>query len=299
MPALVNTVLSTSFPPPDPPAPQEGDKEFTRFLVDTTSASVEDLGVLQSRMVAMQRESSQSCHYARTSDISILQLTLAHLPGYEKVLELGRMRKNPILLDIGCGFGIDIRKAIQDGYPASSAMATGFDSDIWKLGLELFRSRTNNYDIPFVAGDLFDPYFLEAVYPFYTIPNSPAPSLSSLTSLNLLHGQVSIVSACHVFHRFDEAHQLQLARAISGLLSPQPGSMILGVHSARPNHGRKLEPSGEGAVERFYHSPKSWTELWDGGLFQKDTVKVEARLVELEGGASEDQCIMEWSVTRM
>lgn len=296
MPALVNMVLSTSFPPPDPPSRQEEDKEFTRLLVDTTSASVEDL---QSRIVAVQRESSQQCNPdARTSDISTFKLTLAYLPGYDKVLEVGRTRKNPILLDMECGFGIDIRKAVQDGYPASSAMATGFDSDVWKLGLELI-SRKNHYDIPFVAGDLFDPYFLEAVYPFYTIPNCPAPSLSSLTSLNLLHGQVSIVSACHVFHRFDEAHQLQLARAISGLLSPQPGSMIIGVHSARPNHGREVEPSGEGAVERFYHSPQSWTELWDGGLFQKDTVRVKARLVESQGGDSEDQWIMEWSVTRL
>ncbi len=65
-----------------------------------------------------------------------------------------------------------------------------------------------------------------------------------------------------------------------------------GVHSARPNHGREIEPSGEGAVERFYHSLQSWTELWDGGLFQKDTVKVKARLVELGGGDSEDQWIM-------
>lgn len=59
MPALVNMVLSTSFPPPDPPSRQEEDKEFTRLLVDTTSASVEDL---QSRIVAVQRESSQVSH---------------------------------------------------------------------------------------------------------------------------------------------------------------------------------------------------------------------------------------------
>jgi len=30
----------------------------------------------------------------------------------------------------------------------------------------------------------------------------------------------------------------------------------------------------------FCHSPDSWTELWDGGVFEKWTVRVEATVKE-------------------
>lgn len=152
-------------------------------------------------------------------------------------------------------------------------------------------NNTSMSDIPYLTGDIFSPYFLEAVYPFYTPPSSPAPVLSSLTSLNPLHGQVSVVSACFVFDTLDEARQLQLARAIAGLLSPEPGSMIIGAHFVRSDKNSKVMSDGGDA----HHSLESWTELWDGGLFQKGTVEVKVVLIEPEAG----RWVMDWMVTRL
>ena len=73
----------------------------------------------------------------------ISRLSLSHLPGYDELLELGRSRDNSTYLDLGClcnvirGYhhpraqliniqtvGVDIRKAIADGYPMKNVKAT-------------------------------------------------------------------------------------------------------------------------------------------------------------------------------
>ena len=115
---------------------------------------------------------------------------------------------------------------------------------------------------------------------------------------------MSAVSVCSVFHVFDEAEQRQLARAIAGLLSPEPGSMVIGVHSGRPEKGTFVTRVGGRNVSTFYHSPESWTRLWDGELFVEGTVTVEANLVETGGWDFQDSeadryWFLVWSVTRL
>ena len=82
---------------------------------------------------------------------------------------------------------------------------------------------------------------------------------------------------------FGEEKQLHLARALAGLLSPEPGSLILGAHGGRPEKGLRVEmlrPNSHG-VTMFCHSPESWVEMWET-VFEKGTVKVEATLKEVE-----------------
>lgn len=153
--------------------------------------------------------------------------------------------------------------------------------------------------VPFLPGDLLDPYFLEAVWPFYTKPYAPPPELSILKSLNPLHGQVSVVSACFVFDHLNASQQLQLARGIAGLLSAESGSMVIGIHSVRTARGDG-ETLTNHASSAIYNTPDSWTNLWDGQLFQKGTVKVEVKVVESqEAGLSDDGDVMEWAVFRL
>jgi hypothetical protein len=48
----------------------------------------------------------------------------------------------------------------------------------------------------------------------------------------------------------------------------------------------------------FAHSPKTWTSLWDGEVFEKGNVKVETELVEV--AIREVQFFtMRWSVVRL
>ena len=136
--------------------------------------------------------------------------------------------------------------------------------------------------------------------------SGPAPDLCNLTSLNPLHGRVFAIHASSFFHLFNEEKQLYVARALAGLLSSESGSMIFGAHIAVPE-GMGFEPSTLHGYHRMWgHSPESWTELWDGLIFEKGTVKVQTKLVNWEKrnippDAPKDAMItiLVWSVARL
>ena len=153
---------------------------------------------------------------------------------------------------------------------------------------------------------MFDPEHLSIVPPFTT--NSPpvttTPDLRTLTSLNPLRGHVSAIYASSLFHLFSEDKQLRLARALAGLLSPEPGSMIFGKQIGVPENGDK-EVSVAGHP-LFCHSPRSWSELWDGEVFPKGTVKVLAFVTEIPKDEVakifpevNSAHLLVWSVTRL
>ena len=106
------------------------------------------------------------------------------------------------------------------------------------------------------------------------------------------------------FHLFTEEKQRLAAHALASLLAPTPGSMIFGSHMGTHEPEGCTRPS-ELMGEIFAHSPESWTKLWDGGVFKKGTVKVEAGLVEIERKdlthISEETkfYLLWWSVTRL
>jgi hypothetical protein len=175
------------------------------------------------------------------------------------------------------------------------------------LGHKLFRTTPETYPIAFVPGDAFDPKHLEVVTPFMVAnaPTGPPPDLRSLTSLNPLRGRVSAIHATSFFHLFNEEKQFHLARALAGLLSPEPGSMIFGLHLGLAEKGFTL--SGfSGKHHLFCHSPESWAQVWDGLVFEKGMVKVQAKLVHIESKSFEgDEAstrlvpLLSWSVTRL
>ena len=112
--------------------------------------------------------------------------------------------------------------------------------------------------------------------------------------------------ASSLFHFFNEEKQLHLARALAGLLSPEPGSMIFGSHITAPE-GKGFEPSIMHEDNRMWgHSPESWTELWDGLVFEKGVVKVQTNLFywekrNMQPDAPKDAMItiLVWLVTRL
>lgn len=175
------------------------------------------------------------------------------------------------------------------------------------LGHKLFRTTPETCPIAFVPGDAFDPNHLEVVPPFTAAkaPTGPAPDLRSLTSLNPLHGRVSAIHASSFFHLFGEENQLHLARALAGLLSPKPGSAIFGMHVGLAEKGFKPSEKERGAF-MFCHSPESWVQMWDGLVFEKGEVTVQAKLFNVErryfeGDETSVQYVafLSWSVTRL
>ena len=175
------------------------------------------------------------------------------------------------------------------------------------LGHKLFKTTPETYPIAFVPGDIFYPKHIQVVPPFTAAnaPTGPAPDLHSLTSLNPLHGRVSAIHASLLFHIFSEEKQLHLSRALAGLLSPEPGSMIFGLHIGLAERGFMSYTLGDSRL-LFCHSPESWVEMWDGLVFEKGVVKVRTKLVHVERKdfkgdevSSQSLAILLWSVTRL
>jgi hypothetical protein len=195
-----------------------------------------------------------------------------------------------------------------------------FTAEFADLGHKLFRTTQETYPIAFVPGDIFDPKHLEVVPPAVVSesesttgpgdPSSPvsvpAPDLlRSLTSLNALHGRVFAIHASSFFHMFGEEKQLHLARALAGLLSPEPGSVIFGLQVGLPEKG--FDPSVVHRDHRMWcHSLESWTQLWDGLVFESGVVNVQTKLVymgkkylELDAPQNTTFTVLVWSVTRL
>jgi hypothetical protein len=109
---------------------------------------------------------------------------------------------------------------------------------------------------------------------------------------------VSAIHASFFFHLFREEGQLHVARALAGLLSPEPGSVIFGLHAGKTEKG--FVPSSTNQDHfMFCHSPESWVQLWDGLVFEKGVVNVQAKLVPMKEPNAKIVTGLAWSVTRL
>ncbi len=194
----------------------------------------------------------------------------------------------------------------------------------WELGHKLFCSTAETFPAAFLPGDIFDPAHLSpqaiSVDAGVTdrtrtpshFPSSVPSLLKSLSSLNPLRCHVTAIHAGAVFHLFSEERQLTLARALASLLLPAPGSMIVGqqagaphkgvrVITRAPEHTPRTSASPPLTISLFCYSPESWAELWDGQVFEKGSVKVEATLARLDVAMEEfpHYYTLYWSVTRL
>ncbi|KZT04788.1 uncharacterized protein LAESUDRAFT_682254 [Laetiporus sulphureus 93-53] len=277
------------------------DEEELDFLKSQTGIVNQD--ELNRHVLEVQKEAFKVFPYSCIQNFNFVKLKISRLPAYYQLLKLGKEREGAIFLDIGCCFGNDIRKAISDGFPIHNAIASDLEADFWKLGHRLFNSSSETFPVPFVPGDIFSPTFLAPSPPFSTPPSTPAPHFPSLTTLTPLLGQVSAIHASSLFHLFDEAQQLQLARALAGLLSPLSNSVIFGSHGGRPEKGFRERPRERGG-RMFSHSPESWKEMWEEEVFGRGEVRVEAELKEgrMRSGSRDEEgraWRLVWSVTRL
>ncbi|KAM5540078.1 hypothetical protein V8D89_006218 [Ganoderma adspersum] len=226
------------------------------------------------------------------------------VPNYDHILKLGKDRDGAIFLDVGTCFGTDSRKVVTDGWDAKNVVATDINPGFWEMGHKLFHTDSKSFPATFVPGNALTDEHLEVfpILPAGSTAGTPRPDLTSLNSLNPLRGHVAAIYLGNVFHLFTEQEQVRLARGLAGLLSPEPGSVITGWHAGAPQKGEKTMARGisnESSITQFLHSPETWRALWDGEVFAKGTVKVEADLVgyKTEFAAGEFY-FLRWSVTR-
>ncbi|KAJ4463391.1 hypothetical protein C8J55DRAFT_531995 [Lentinula edodes] len=212
--------------------------------------------------------------------------------GYKQLLELGATRRDALFLDIGCCFGNDIRKAIEDGFPAQNVIASDLRPDFWNFGHQLFNTDPKTFPVTFVPGDVLSSSFISTQPPLLLPPHESPPnsippvSLQSLLllhpnpnptdpnstlnaqSLNPLRGHLSAIHTSAFFHLFKKDEQLLIAKKLASLLSPVPGSIIFGSHrgAATPQEGERSDSTARGTL-LYRHSPESWKEMWEKEVF--------------------------------
>ena len=209
-----------------------------------------------------------------------------------------------------------MRKAVADGFPLKNTVATDLKQgkshhylvtipinthivqEFYDMGHALFNTTPATYPISFVPGDAFDPNMLRIVPPFDEAPSTEKPDLSTLTSLNPLAGRCAVIYASNFFHLFSEENQLHLARALAGLLSPQPGSMICGVHVGNRQKGIVRRENPNRTFDMFQHCPESWSAMWDE-VFAKGKVKVNTKLDLVDLTIGREYYRLQWSVVRL
>ncbi|KAF8510350.1 hypothetical protein BU17DRAFT_55464 [Hysterangium stoloniferum] len=287
--------------------------EVAAFMKDQTG--INDDEELKTHILTVQAEAYAIYPYPCIRRMSFLTFKLAGYPAYETVLKIGKERPNAVFLDLGCCFGNDARKAVADGYPIQNVLLSDLQPRFHDLGHKLFKTDQNSYPIHFLQGDIFNPDFLSPESGGISTQIGQPPSLDTLTSLIPLQHHISVIHISSVFHLFDESQQCKLARLLGVLLSPLPGSIILGSQIGVPDQEDENWTKAGGNFLKlpsdFVNSPASWEAMWVGGdgIFKPEEVVLDTRvnLVFLVGEENSPQdrqngsntaCLMTWSITR-
>nr|XP_001395631.2 hypothetical protein ANI_1_1890104 [Aspergillus niger CBS 513.88] len=69
----------------------------------------------------------------------VKRIAKAGSPVYEEIIS--HLKMSSIMLDLGCGFGQDIRRLVYDGAPAENIFGLDKEEEFIELGFDLFRDR--------------------------------------------------------------------------------------------------------------------------------------------------------------
>lgn len=278
---------------------EDDEKAFLKQLT-----RIENEAELKEHVLNIQKEAFAVHPYPCIHSFRFLNMKISRLPAYKDVLALGQNRKGAILLDLGCCFGNDPRKAVVDGFPAEQIIASDLRQEFWDLGHRFFKDDASTLPLTFVPGDIFNDDFLKVGAPSPTLKEgegtftSPILGTLNLTdSLNPLVGKVSAIHTSSFFHLFDEPQQLIIARKLAGLLSPEPGSIILGSHVGGIEQGRVEEKTLGLQRRRFNHSGESFKEMWEREVFRDGEFVCDTSHSKARSG--DGRWLLTWSVKRI
>ncbi len=188
------------------------------------------------------------------------------------------------------------------------------EPELWNLGHKLFLSTPQTFPVPLIEGNILNPAFITPLRSMTVSPSERGvlPDLGSLKSLNPLRGRISAIFTGAFFHLFTFEQQQYIAECLATLLSPEPGSILIGVQGGMAEKGLFLPDKSE--YKMCCHSPKSWEEMWLDAFRQvtgsegEPSVQVSASLRKEIGGLSffdtwpnntKQYYVLEWAVIRM
>ncbi|KAI0684950.1 hypothetical protein BC835DRAFT_578409 [Cytidiella melzeri] len=246
----------------------------------SSQTGIKDAEERKQHILAVQAEAYKVHPYNCIRAFAFARLKISLFPWYKDLLRLGRERPGALFLDLGCCTGHDLRKAVADGFPVNQAIGADLHAEFWDIGHKLFKTTPETFPAAFITADVFDPTSLAPAPIPTSVPTSPLPMpLNSLTSLNPLHARLSVIHTSSLFHLFSEEKQLELAKLVAPLLSPETGSFIFGVHGGLEVKGERQRKNSHG-IHMFCHSPESWKELWETQVFAEGQVEVQAFLMD-------------------
>ncbi|CAO1606126.1 MAG: hypothetical protein LQ349_008915 [Xanthoria aureola] len=196
-----------------------------------------------------------------------------------------------VLLDLGCCLAQDLRKLVFDGVPSEKLYGLDVEKGFIDLSYDLFNDHAT-FKSQFVIADMLlaDVSRDSALDADSSTDGLSAVSTPAPTSLALLENRISVVVANSIFHLYNYADQLRLAKRIVRLLSPERGSLILGrqVGSSQPGEYNALNNQGT----RYAHDATSFRRFW--GQVAEDIgggckFRVETVLDEEEVGDNKSQ----------
>ncbi|KAK6352249.1 hypothetical protein TWF730_009080 [Orbilia blumenaviensis] len=176
--------------------------------------------------------------YVCVGSFAFAETKIHLLPCYNEILE--RIKSGQKFLDLGCGFGQEIRKLVYDGIPSGNTFGVDLHLKFVDLGYELFRDRSS-LRTEFIAADILE---------------DASDLVSKLT------GQIDIIYAALILHHFTWEQQITVAKRIVSLLCPKPGSMIVGRNVAYRDSNQMDEIAKIQNIKPFHHDQASWERLW-------------------------------------
>ncbi|KAF8121603.1 hypothetical protein EV363DRAFT_1184899 [Boletus edulis] len=265
---------------PDLHVPLKLAEKQTKFLLDAIQdvnpEAIDAKAEIRKRVLEVQ--DNQIYPYPCIHAFNYISLSMAEHNAFPCVLKTNQssgQANAPLVLDIGCCMGTDLRHLVQSGYLATSVIGCDVRRGFIDLGYELYGDH-DSCQISFFVGDVFDITLL----PFPQVADDAHPSLKDVRSLNELRGHVKYVYAGSLFHLFDEGTQEAIARRLATLLDASEGSgpaVLFGKHVAQEEEGVIDDTMGR---TRYAHSPASWKELWERVLGDKIRVHVDAHFRE-------------------
>ena len=150
---------------------------------------------------------------------------------------MSRLRRGQSLLDLGCCFGQDLRKAAFDAGTSANLHGADLESHFLDLGYELFRDR-DSFDAKLRPGNVFDESFLADWY-----------------------GTMDMIYLGSFLHLFSRMQQQQIVAKLVLLLRPGPGALVFGRNLGAEKGGEyRMEALG---WDLYRHSDETIKELWD------------------------------------
>ena len=170
---------------------------------------------------------------------AFIKMHIAKNPAYPAVLaRLLDKTKNETLLDLGCGFGQELRTLVTAGVSTTNLYGLDISEGFVELGFELFRDKATMQS-QFTVVDL----------------------LTSAAVPAQLDGKMDFIFAASFFHLFGWDDQFAISKRVVALLKPAAGSMIFG-------HQLGMVEALEDAVpdvpsgKIYFHDPESFRRFW-------------------------------------